>query len=134
MIISKKTAAYSRISVKLLLDKKATSGRFYLMNPMNKRTGDNDLKPVCFICGTGRQRNLMQIYLKGWPVPARSARLYCCIRCLLGGSLPNQKAKRRYTGGDQVAKVLQWKAINPIHQRYCVGSSEWLELDVSIFD
>lgn len=102
------------------------------MNAMSKRTGND--RPVCFICGSGRQRNLLQILLKGWPVPARNSYLYCCLRCLLGGGHPPYPDQRRYKSGSQVAEVLRFKTINHIHQRYGVGSFDWLELDVSIFD
>jgi hypothetical protein len=88
---------------------------------------DVEKKAVCYVCGSGRQRNLIQVIIPSF-VGKEGRKGYMCVRCLLFDELPIMGNKARYTGIEQKIAVNQFIRQNPkILKDFGVGSDNWLK-------
>ena len=82
-------------------------------------------KPACYVCGSQRQRNLLQVIIPSF-VGSQERKGYMCIRCLLTDTLPHMGNKARYTGLQQKVAVVEFIREHPkILKDFGVGSANW---------
>lgn len=82
-------------------------------------------KPACYVCGSARQRHLIQVLIPSF-VGDKEHKGYMCLRCLISDELPIMADKKRYTGIKQKIAVNQFIRQNPkILKDFGVGSEQW---------
>lgn len=88
-------------------------------------------KAVCLICGSRRQRNLIQVDVMGWFCPGRRTKGHVCLRCLSGRRIPQNNPQYRYDTIEQKKAVVRFRETQKeTYERFKVGSNEWYCMDI----
>jgi len=89
-------------------------------------------KANCLVCGSRRQRNLIQVDIMGWFFPGKRTKGHVCLRCLSGRRTSQSMLSYRYATIDQKKAVVRFKITQPkIYEQYKIGSSEWYQMNIS---